>query len=61
MVNEANAINEKNGITLWQDAIQKKMENVKTAFQIIPKGDKPPNGFQYINRHMMFHIKMKEF
>ena len=37
------------------------MENVKIAFQIILKGDKPPNGFQYVNCDMVFNIKMEDF
>ena len=52
MVKEANAIDEKNGVTLWQDAIQKEMEYFKIAFQTIHKGQKSPNGFQYVNCHM---------
>ena len=42
---EAYAIDKKNGNTLWQDAIQKEMENEKNAFQTIPEGRKPPNVF----------------
>ena len=61
MVTEAYAIDKKNGITLWQDAIQKEMENVKIECKIIPKGKKPPNGFQYVNCHMVFDIKMEDF
>ena len=37
------------------------MQNVKIAFQTILKGKKPPNGFQYINCHIVFEIKMKDF
>ena len=37
------------------------MENVKMAFQNIPKGKKPPNSFQYVNCHMVFDIKMNDF
>ena len=61
MVNNSYAIDEKNGNTLWHDSIQKEMGNVKIAFQIIPKGEKPPNGFQYVNCHMVFDIKMEDF
>ena len=61
MVNEAYTIDEKNGNTLWQDAIQEEIENVKIAFKIVPEYKKPPNGFQYVNCHMVFDIKMEEF
>ena len=55
MVNEVYPIDKKNSNTLWQDAIQKEIENVKIAFQIIPEAKKPPNGFQHAKCHMMFH------
>ena len=41
--------------------MQKEMENVKIAFHIIPESRKPPNGFQYVNYHMVFDIKMEDF
>ena len=59
-INDTYVIDQKNRNTLWQDAIQKEMENVKIAFQIIPDGKKPPNGFQYVNCHMVFDIKMED-
>ena len=34
------------------------MGNLKIAFKIIPKGEKPPNGFLYV---MVFNIKMEDF
>ena len=37
------------------------MENAKIALQTIPKGKRPPNGFQYIYFHMVFDIKMEDF
>ena len=37
------------------------MENVKIAFQTIPEGKKPQNGFQYVNCFMVFDIKMEDF
>ena len=52
---------QKNDNILWQDVIQKKIENVKFPFLTISKGKKPPNGFQYVNHHMVFNIKMKDF
>ena len=43
------------------DAINKKMENVKITFQTMPKKEKPPNGFCYVNCHMVFDIMMEDF
>ena len=34
---------------------------MKIAFQTILEGEKPPNGFQYINGHMVLGIKMEDF
>ena len=42
MVKEAYAIDKKNRNTLWQDAKQKEMENVKIPFQTTHNGEKPP-------------------
>ena len=42
-----------NGNTLWQDAIEREMENVMIAFQVISEGEKAPNGYQYVNFHMV--------
>ena len=39
----------------------KEMENVKITFQIISEGEKPHSGFQYVNCHMVFDIKMEYF
>ena len=34
---------------------------MKIAFQSIPEDKNPPNGFQYVNYHMVFDIKMENF
>ena len=52
-VNEAYAIDEKNRNLLWWDAIQNEMENINIAFQTIPEGNRLPNGFQYVDSHMV--------
>ena len=35
------------------------MKNVKVMLQTIPDHENPPNGFWYINCHMVFDIKME--
>ena len=45
----------------WQDAIAKEMENVKDKFQVIPNSEKAPDGYQFVNCHMVFDLKMEEF
>ena len=34
---------------------------MKLAFQTIPEGDSMPNGFQHVNFHMVFNLKMVDF
>ena len=34
---------------------------MKIEFQIIPKGEEAPTGFQYVNCNMVFNIKMEGF
>ena len=43
-VQEAYALNAKNGKTLWADAIPKEMENVRVAFEVLPDGKSVPIG-----------------
>jgi hypothetical protein len=60
-VNDALAICKKNGNTFWADSIAKEMKNVRDAFKILEKCEKPPPGFQFIKCHMIFYIKMEDF
>ena len=59
-VEEARIIDERNGNTLWQDAIAKEMENVKVSFRIQENGE-VPRGYQHIRCHMIFTVKMEDF
>ena len=59
MVKDVVSIDEKNGVTLWWDAMQKEMENEKVTFQTIPESEKPPNEFKRVNSHMDFDIKWR--
>ena len=38
-IDEALALDKKNGIILWADAIAKEMKNVRVAFRILPDGE----------------------
>jgi hypothetical protein len=60
-VNEALALDRKNGNTLWVDAIAKDMREVYIAFNILPDGGSAPIGYQKIPCHMVFDIKMEDF
>ena len=60
-VTEAIAIDRENGDTLWWDAFCEEMKNVHIAFEEF-EGDKEdiPPGYQFVNCHMIFDIKMGE-
>ena len=53
--------NRKNGNTFWADSISKEMKNVKVAFSILPDSQKAPIGYQQMNCHIIFDIKMDDF
>ena len=60
-VTEAIAIDRENGDTLWWDAFCKEMKNFRITFEKF-EGDKEdiPHGYQFVNCHMIFDIKMGE-
>ena len=60
-VEEAYALDKKNGDTKWADAIAKEMKDVKVAFNILPNGEVAPKGYQHIRCHMIFDVKMEDF
>jgi hypothetical protein len=57
-VQEATAIDRENGDTKWADAINKEMTNVDVAFDYLKEGEKAPPGYQMIDCHMIFDIKL---
>ena len=57
-VEEAIKLDEKNGNTLWQDAIRKEMKNSRHAFKLLDRGDKAPVGFTEITCHLIFDLKL---
>jgi len=56
-VDEAMEIDRINGNTLWQDAIEKEMQNVYIAFDIRTESQAPP-GYKLIPHRIIFEIKM---
>ena len=54
-------IDKENGNTLGQDALAKEMKNVKVAFEVLEDGKNAPIGYQFINCHMVFNIKLDGF
>ena len=57
-VDEAMEIDGENGDTQWFDAIQKEMENVFVAFNILEEGETAPPTYKKIPIHFIFDLKM---
>ena len=57
-VGEALKIDKMNGDNLWRNAINKEMENLKVAFDILPEGSKPPPGYKPSSGHLVFDVRM---
>ena len=57
-IEEAYAIDKRNGNSLWRDAINKEMENLKVAFDILPDGKSPPPGYIKSSGHLVFEVRM---
>ncbi len=60
-VDEAYATNKATGTTLWRDAKELEMKNVRVAFDVLPDGVAPPSDHQYMKCHMIFDVKMEDF
>ena len=54
-------LNKINGNTLWQDVIEKEMNDVHVAFKTLNEGDHLPPGYQYMQCQMIFKIKLDGF
>jgi len=54
-------LDNKNGNTLWADAIAKEMKDIRVAFKNLLDGQSAPIGFQKILCHMIFDVKMEDF
>jgi hypothetical protein len=60
-VRECHELDKENGNTMWQDAIQKEMNNVTVALKMLDKGEEVPPAYKYIDCHMIFDVKMENF
>ena len=60
-VEQALALDAKNGNALLADAKTKELQNVKGAFKILSDGKKSPIGHQFVSCHMVHDIKMEDF
>ena len=60
-VKRALEIDQETGTSLWQDAIATEMSVVKVAFDILEDDQNVPPGYQYMECHMIFDIKLDGF
>ncbi len=60
-VRRALEIDKANGNTLWEDAIKKEMKNVGIAFKPVDSKEEVPSGYQYMDCHLVFDIKIDGF
>ena len=60
-VEEAYAIDTKNGNTLWTDAIAKEAKSIRPGLKVLPEGEDALPGHQKILCHWIFDIKMEDF
>ncbi len=51
-------IDQKNGNTLWQDALAKEMGNVCVSFEILGPGARAPPGWHKASGHLIYDVKM---
>ena len=47
-VEHTQALDAKNGNTIWADAISKEMENVRMTFEVLPDGKPVPKHHQFV-------------
>ena len=57
-INEAYAIDKKNGDTSWRNAIDKEMGNLKVAFDILEDDENLPVGWTKSSGHLVFDVRM---
>ena len=58
LAKEAYRLNQKNNNTIWCDTIKKEMTNVYVAFHILDNGEEDPVGYEHINCHLIFDVKI---
>jgi len=56
-IDHARKLDEENGNTFWEDAIQKEVANVKIAFQLLEHNEPVPVASKLISYHFIFDVK----
>ena len=57
-VEQAYRLDKESGNTLWRDALNRKMNIPKVAFDILDKGSSPPPGYSKSSGHIIFDVRM---
>ena len=57
-VKEALLFDDETETDLWQKAMEKEMKNAMPAFTFLEQDEKVPIGYQQIDCHMIFDVKM---
>ena len=57
-IEEAYKLDEANNNHLWRHAIDREMENLKVAFDILLEGKEPPPGYTKTSGHIIFDVRM---
>ena len=57
-IDEAYKIDKENNNNLWRAAIDREMENLKVAFDILPESQSPPPGYEKASGHLVFDVRM---
>jgi hypothetical protein len=60
-VADAIRLDKENGNTLWMDAVALEMAAVQVSFKVLDDGDDAPIGYQRINCHLIFDVKLDAF
>ena len=60
-VEQALTLDAKIGNNIWTDAISKVIENVRVAFKHLVDGNSLPICHQFVQCHMVFDVKMRDF
>jgi hypothetical protein len=60
-VADAMRLDTENGNTLWMDAVALEIASVNVSFKHVDDGEEVPVGYQYIDCHMVFDVKLDGF
>ena len=60
-MDEDYALDAATGTSFWREAIEKDMQNVLVAFDVLQDSITPPPDHQFMCCHMIFDIKMEDF